>query len=219
MSRNTEDMDLEQVEAESDRVTNESLEATRRIRATALETREIGQQSLAALDQQGEQLRRVEHNVDGINQDAKQAERHLTQMERCCGLCLCPCTPKHNFEGSSNYSGFKSDNPEYDESGNVIVAQPGAGGQSARGAGRGQAKAGEKQYVKSITGDAREEEMNANIGFASDILGDLKAQAKAMGGELDDQNKLLDRLNDKTDSNTKRVEQASDRTTRLLRTA
>jgi len=55
--------------------------------------------------------------------------------------------------------------------------------------------------------------------FSADILGDLKAQAKAMGSELDDQNKLLDRLNDKTESNTKRVEAASDRTTRLLRTA
>lgn len=46
-----------------------------------------------------------------------------------------------------------------------ITSQPGAGGQSARGAARGQARAGEKQYVKSITGDAREEEMNSNIGY------------------------------------------------------
>jgi hypothetical protein len=40
-----------------------------------------------------EQLRRIEQNLDGINANTAKAEKELTQMEKCCGLCLCPCTP------------------------------------------------------------------------------------------------------------------------------
>lgn len=43
-----------------------------------------------ALDEQGEQLDRVEENLDQINVDMKEAERNLTGLEKCCGLCVCP---------------------------------------------------------------------------------------------------------------------------------
>lgn len=42
-----------------------------------------------ALDEQGEQLDRVEENLDQINVDMREAERNLTGLEKCCGLCVC----------------------------------------------------------------------------------------------------------------------------------
>lgn len=42
------------------------------------------------LDEQGEQLDRVEETLDDINIDMKEAERNLTNLEKCCGLCVCP---------------------------------------------------------------------------------------------------------------------------------
>lgn len=45
---------------------------------------------MVALDEQGEQLDRVEENLDQINVDMKEAERNLTGLEKCCGLCVCP---------------------------------------------------------------------------------------------------------------------------------
>lgn len=38
-----------------------------------------------------EQLRRVEEDMDKINQDMRQAEKNLTDLSKCCGLCVCPC--------------------------------------------------------------------------------------------------------------------------------
>lgn len=38
-----------------------------------------------------EQLRRVEQGMDQINQDMRQAEKNLTDLSKCCGLCVCPC--------------------------------------------------------------------------------------------------------------------------------
>lgn len=38
-----------------------------------------------------EQLTRVEEGLDQINQDMKQAEKNLTDLSKCCGLCVCPC--------------------------------------------------------------------------------------------------------------------------------
>lgn len=45
--------------------------------------------TLMALDEQGEQLDRVEENLDQINVDMREAERNLTGLEKCCGLCVC----------------------------------------------------------------------------------------------------------------------------------
>lgn len=39
-----------------------------------------------------EQLDRIEDGLDQINKDMKEAEKNLTDMARCCGLCIWPCT-------------------------------------------------------------------------------------------------------------------------------
>ncbi|MGH0114478.1 UNVERIFIED_CONTAM: hypothetical protein FKN15_018797 [Acipenser sinensis] len=38
------------------------------------------------LDEQGEQLHRVEEGMDQINEDMKHAEKNLTNLTKCCGL-------------------------------------------------------------------------------------------------------------------------------------
>ena len=37
-----------------------------------------------------EQLARVEGDMDKINAEMKEAEKHITGMEKWCGLCVCP---------------------------------------------------------------------------------------------------------------------------------
>lgn len=37
-----------------------------------------------------EQLDRVEEGMDQINADMKEAEKNLSGMEKCCGLCVLP---------------------------------------------------------------------------------------------------------------------------------
>lgn len=48
-----------------------------------------------------------------------------------------------------------------------------------------------------ITNDAREDEMDDNLGAVSDIIGNLKNMAVDMGNEIDTQNNQIDRTNQK----------------------
>eukprot|EP01137_Pigoraptor_chileana_P012436 Opistho-2@64818 len=207
-----------------DEVTNESLEATRRMRQMAEQSREVGAKTLEELNVQGEKLNRIDNNLDKINADMRQAERHITNMEKCCGLCVCPCNRHKNFEKSDIYLKSEFGKKSGD---NIVTDQPRADGErtwgsggDGGGAGGGAGGAGGKGgYINRITNDAREDEMDENIGAVSNILGDLKAQAHEMSSELDRQNDQLDRLNGKTDVQTARVKEANLRTTALLKSA
>ncbi len=54
------------------------------------ESKEAGIKTLVMLDEQGEQLDRIEEGADKINQDMKEAEKNLEGLEKCCGLCVLP---------------------------------------------------------------------------------------------------------------------------------
>eukprot|EP00730_Choanoeca_flexa_P006111 TRINITY_DN12085_c4_g1_i2.p3 TRINITY_DN12085_c4_g1~~TRINITY_DN12085_c4_g1_i2.p3 ORF type:complete len:216 (+),score=57.83 TRINITY_DN12085_c4_g1_i2:6535-7182(+) len=209
---------LQDVQQEANEVLDADVEATRRMRDLVVADQQMNQETLAQLDEQGEQLRRIEKGLDGINANTSKAEKELTQMEKCCGLCLCPCTPRHNFEGREDYNKtWKNGEQQAEGEDGVIDSQPGAA--SARGTSSAGGKGQGGRYVESIVGDAREDEMNENMGVVHNVLGDLKAQAMAMGEELDDQNEMIDRINDKTASNVDRVQAASDRTAVLIKRA
>lgn len=47
--------------------------------------------------------------MDQINQDMRQAEKNLTDLSRCCGLCVCPCdryTPPVTYTPPLRYPAF-----------------------------------------------------------------------------------------------------------------
>nr|XP_004657188.2 synaptosomal-associated protein 23-like isoform X2 [Jaculus jaculus] len=68
-------------------ITDESLESTRRILGLAIESQDAGIKTITLLHEQGEQLNRM----DQINKDMREAVKTLTELNKCCGLCLCPC--------------------------------------------------------------------------------------------------------------------------------
>jgi len=47
-----------------------------------------------------EQLDRIEEGMDQINADMREAEKNLTGMEKCCGLCVLPCNKYDYFSVS-----------------------------------------------------------------------------------------------------------------------
>jgi len=93
--------ELEEIHLKSNLTADDSLESTRRMLALCEESKEAGIKTLVMLDDQGEQMERVEGGLDTINQDMKEAEDHLRGMEKCCGLCVLPCTKGDNFEKKS----------------------------------------------------------------------------------------------------------------------
>uniref|UniRef100_F1LCB5 Synaptosomal-associated protein n=1 Tax=Ascaris suum TaxID=6253 RepID=F1LCB5_ASCSU len=196
---------LEEINLKMNATTDESLEATRRMMQLCEESKEAGIKTLVMLDDQGEQLERVEGGLDTINQDMREAEEHLKGMEKCCGLCVLPCNKTDDFEKNSEYAkAWKKD-----DDGGVISDQPritvGESGMGPQGG-----------YITRITNDAREDEMDENIQQVSTMVGNLRNMAIDMSTEVSNQNRQLDRIQEKTQSNEVRVESANKRANKLI---
>ena len=134
-----------------DHVTNESLSATRRIRQVAEETNQMGVETLITVNEQGEQLDNVERRLDEINVDMKRTDKHLTELEKCCGCFTCCCRPP-DYTKRRDYKQVYGRSRQDEE---LITEQPTGNG------GRGQPQGA---FVKRITNDEREEEMEENLG-------------------------------------------------------
>uniref|UniRef100_A0A3Q3J6H9 Synaptosomal-associated protein n=1 Tax=Monopterus albus TaxID=43700 RepID=A0A3Q3J6H9_MONAL len=201
-SINMDNMTVEEMTMRANQVTDESLESTRRMLQLA-----------------EEQLKNVEQGLDQINVDMRKAENNLTDLSRCCGLCVCPCDRVTSIEHDSRYKrtwGVGGSENESDGSGsNVVQKQPSGvrNGQS----GQVNAPAQSGKYIKRITNDAREDEMEENLEAVGGIIGNLKNMAVDMGSEIDKQNKQIDRITDKADMNKVRIEEANQRANKLLK--
>ena len=131
------------------------------------------------LESQGEQLNRIEKGLDDINADMKEAEKHITQMEKWCGLCLMPWNRRKKIKDVDDAKW------ETSKDGVVIRQPPSSGDAGATSSG---------PYIERITNDAREDEMEDNMQQVGSVLGNLKNMATDMGQEIDRQNKQLDKI-------------------------
>ncbi|XP_077522075.1 synaptosomal-associated protein 25kDa isoform X7 [Amblyomma americanum] len=184
--------------------TTESLERTRNMIALCEESKEAGIRTLVALDEQGEQLDRIEEDMDKINADMKEAEKNLTGMEKCCGICVCPCQKGKEFKEDA--STWKAN-----EDGKVVNSQPARVMDDRNGAGP------TSGYIAKITNDDRETEMEDNMVQVSTMIGNLRNMAIDMGSEIESQNRQIDRINQKGASNVVRVKGAHERAAKLMK--
>ncbi|XP_053396985.1 synaptosomal-associated protein 25-like isoform X4 [Mercenaria mercenaria] len=199
--------ELANLQFQANKTTDESLESTRRMMTLCEEAKEAGITTLVLLDEQGEQLDRIEEGMDQINTDMKDAEKNLEGMEKCCGLCVLPWKRAKNFEKSSDYNKtWKSS-----EDGTVNTNGP----RVVVGQGNGVGPTG--GFITKITNDAREDEMEQNLGEVSGMLGNLRNMAVDMGNEIGSQNRQLDRINQKSESNEERIREANTRAAKLLK--
>uniref|UniRef100_A0A3Q3EX33 Synaptosomal-associated protein n=1 Tax=Labrus bergylta TaxID=56723 RepID=A0A3Q3EX33_9LABR len=202
---NMDDMTVEQITMRANQVTDES--------------KQTGVNTMVMLDEQGEQLKRVDEGMDQINQDMRQAEKNLTDLSKCCGLCVCPCDRVSSIEHDSRYKrtwGVRGADGEVDANGAKVVSrQPSAvrNGQPAQA----NASTPSGPYIKRITNDAREDEMEENLDAVGSIIGNLKSMAVDMGSEIDKQNKQIDNITSKADMNKFRIDEANQRANKLLK--
>ncbi|XP_055990260.1 synaptosomal-associated protein 23 [Sorex fumeus] len=202
-----------EIQLRANQVTDESLESTRRILGLAIESQDTGIKTITMLDEQGEQLNRIEEGMDQINKDMREAEKTLTELNKCCGLCVCPCNRTKNFESGKAYKATWGEGDK-NSPGNVVSQQPGRvkNGQpqpTASGAASG-------GYITRITNDAREDEMEENLTQVGSILGNLKNMALDMGNEIDAQNRQIERISEKADTNRDRIDIANARAKKLI---
>jgi len=196
--------ELQELQYKAGAVTDESLESTRRMMALCEESEEAGGKTLVALDRQGEQLDRIEEGMDQINADMKEAEKNLTGMEKCCGICVLPCNKKSSFkEDEGTWKG--------NDDGKVVNNQPQRVMDDRNGLGPASG------YIGRITNDAREDEMEDNMSQVNTMVGNLRNMAIDMGSELENQNRQVDRINRKGESNQSRIASANQRAHELLK--
>ncbi|XP_063555019.1 synaptosomal-associated protein 23 isoform X2 [Gorilla gorilla gorilla] len=189
-----DNLSSEEIQQRAHQITDESLESTRRILGLAIESQDAGIKTITMLDEQKEQLNRIEEGLDQINKDMRETEKTLTELNKCCGLCVCPCNRTKNFESGKAYKTTWGDGGENSPC-NVVSKQPGpvTNGQPQQPT-TGAASGG---YIKRITNDAREDEMEENLTQVGSILGNLKDMALNIGNEIDAQNPQIKRITDK----------------------
>ena len=73
--------DLERFKRQQNAVTDASLESTRNMVNMMEESNTTGAKTIEMLENQGEQLNRIEGGLDNINADMKEAEKHRSLQQ------------------------------------------------------------------------------------------------------------------------------------------
>lgn len=204
-NNNPQNSELAELEFKANKTTDDSLESTRRMLQLCDESKEAGFRTLMGLDEQGEQLDKVEEDMDKINVDMREAEKNLTGMEKCCGICILPCAKRNKFKEDAETWKASDD-------GKVVNGQPTRVVDNRAGTG-----ITTTSYVAKITNDAREDEMEENLTAVGNMVSNLRNMAKDMGDEVSNQNSQLERIRIKTEANDTRIKQANQRATQLLK--
>uniref|UniRef100_A0A8P4GJC1 Multifunctional fusion protein n=1 Tax=Dicentrarchus labrax TaxID=13489 RepID=A0A8P4GJC1_DICLA len=194
--------ELADLQTRADQIADESLESTRRMLALVEEkkTSHIYFTTLMPLSSPEQLDRRIEEGMDQINKDMKDAEKNLNNLGQFCGLCSCPC---NKIKGGGQAWGANQDG--------VVNSQPGARVMDER-----EQMAISGGFIRRVTDDARENEMDENLEQVGGIIGNLRHMALDMGQEIDTQNRQIDRIMEKADSNKTRIDEANQRATKML---
>ncbi|XP_041090650.1 synaptosomal-associated protein 25-like isoform X4 [Polyodon spathula] len=196
--------EMEDLQRRADQITDESLESTRRMMQLVEESKDAGIRTLVMLDEQGEQLERVEDGLDQINQNMKEAEKNLSNLGKCCGLCS--CEKLKDFEAGGAYKKVWGNNQD-----TVVSSQP-----ASRVLDEREKMTMSGGHIRRVTNDAREDEMDENLEQVGSILGNLRNMALDMGNEIDTQNIQIDRIMDKATVNNSRITEANQRANKLM---
>ncbi|XP_072547189.1 synaptosomal-associated protein 25 [Salminus brasiliensis] len=196
--------EVEELQRRADQVTDESLELTRNMKILLEESKDAGIKTLVMLNEQDEQLERIEGGLDQINQDMKEAEKNLTDMAKCCGLCS--CDKLKDFEASGAYKKVWGNNQD-----GVVSTQP-----PSRVLDEREKMTMSGGYITRVTNDAREDEMEENLAHVGSILGNLRSMALDIRNEIDTQNIQIDRIQGKTIVNESRISEANQKATNLI---
>ncbi|XP_074497120.1 synaptosomal-associated protein 25 isoform X3 [Sebastes fasciatus] len=200
----------QELQRRANQVTDESLESTRRMMQLVEESKDAGIRAVVMLDEQGEQLERIEEGMDSVNRDMREAEKNLTDMAQCCGLCIWPIRKLKAFEESGAYKAVWGGGSGQD---GVVSNQP----PSSRVVDEREQMIMSGGHIRRVTNDAREDEMEENLTHVGSIIGNLKSMALDMGNEIDTQNVQIERIQGKAILNVSRIDAANQKANNLMK--
>lgn len=192
--------------------TDESLVSTHRMVGMVEESRQMGAGALEQLYHQGQQLDRINENMDTIHEDLKEAERELDNLEKCCGLFVLPWK-KVKRPGKEKH--FKSKQYNQPQNG-ASKAWSGSEGRGDPNVAIRYQATNQPGYIQRITNDAREDEMDQNLGHVANVVGELRSMAVDMNNEITVHNRKLDDIYNKADDNQSRMTVAQNQAERIV---
>ncbi|VUZ49814.1 unnamed protein product [Hymenolepis diminuta] len=200
--------ELEMLRLKMNQRTDESLESTRRMVTMAEESHQMGAATMETLHHQGEQLNRMNDQMNVIHEDIKHTEKNLDNLEKCCGIFKLPWK---RVSRPGNDKNFKQ--KDY----SAVTVQP-ATGTYAKNSKRGEVPQSQPSgpFITRILDDDRETEMEQNLGHVSNIVGELKTMATDMNAEIQTHNAKLDDIANKTLDNQVRLQAAQTQATRIV---
>uniref|UniRef100_A0A671QBF8 Synaptosomal-associated protein n=2 Tax=Sinocyclocheilus anshuiensis TaxID=1608454 RepID=A0A671QBF8_9TELE len=138
--------------------------------------------------------------MDQIKQDMKQARKNLNELSKCCGLCLCPCNRLKSTESDWR----KKQVREPKESKQKVVSSQPTAVRNGQAVSAGSA-APTGPYIKRITDDDREDEMEENLSHVVNHVEILKNMALDLSNKIEDQIQIIDHVNNEITTITSEV--------------
>lgn len=202
----------EQIRAKMDKTAAESLNSTERSLAMLEKATKVGTETNQKLQEQSEQMKRIQNDSDKINTHAEKAKKILSDMEAFFG----------GFFRKTKYK--TADKEKQDE----------PAGSSSSGASKptGTASAGSNMKGLSTKGGSTVSDETSNqlsdqakkdvkktddnLDKMSDLLGGLNGLATSMNQEVKAQSSQVDALNKSVEKNTEEVQGLTDRTQKML---
>jgi exonuclease VII large subunit len=173
--------ELRQVQERIGQTENESLESTRRALRSLNESREIGTKTAAELVRQGEQLQAIEERLDTADHKLDDTQKQLNKLGSCCFSGLVNKFKRKRSSSTVKLSVESIKTSEFKLNGDLSV---------------GSNVVQEPEFAK-ITGSDLEAELNENLGEMLLGLKHLAILGRDIGNEIDRQNPMLERLNNK----------------------
>ena len=195
--------DLEALQLKASIITDATLESTRRMKILVDESESSGIKTIETLEYQGEKLKRVENGLDGMRSDMRQTNNSLKRMEKWCGLlCVCPSFGKSSKGEDKNKQSKKGTfGIGISRSKKATVPDSASKG----------------PYIKRITKDAREDEMEENMQEIGKSLGRLKIMSEVIGDEVTHHNKKIEDIHKKGGRIRGQIEDANERTKKIIK--
>ncbi|CAD5220527.1 unnamed protein product [Bursaphelenchus xylophilus] len=194
------DKDIEEYERQIEELMQDTLSSTQRSTAQLDNAEKLGNSTALNLLEQREKLEKTERNLDDINHTTQMTQRSLNSLKSVFGGFFKnkfskapqkPSTPDSMTPSAS--SGKLTRVVEEVESrtgnaANTLSSGPTLGAES-------------RNAIKGTRWEAMDQEIDENLGSMSGQLARLRMLGQALGDEVDDQNKLLDRIQVKAERN------------------
>lgn len=186
-----------------------SLDSTKRSLALIEDSHDVAIKTAEELQYQGEQLNRIEKNLDVIHDDMAVANRRISSMKSVWNSMAnyFKAPPKKTASLNSHLEPEVSD---------ILASSSVQASNRSRPTGQNYPQVNQMSSSASTSHDPFERELNDNLNQISRGLGRLKEDALVLGQEVDRQNEQLPRITMKADSADIKVTKARKEVQKLL---